>query len=196
MHPSAAARILGVEPNASHDDVKRAYRNKCKQWHPDRHAQKSETEMKHAEQQFKEVSNAYQTLTTPRDSDRGSDGLNPFFNNHTANFDQPFHDPFEMFSQVFGNHSYFSDDFGFDDNSMPNIHQSMGFGIPMGMQMRMSMGMGIPMGVIHDAVQEEIIITEMQNGKRVSRKIVTVNGQIVSNDLLPQVKHDKHLHRH
>lgn len=54
--------VLGLKPGASEADIKKAYRNAAKKWHPDRHP---EDKRKEAEQKFKEVSEAYQQLTNP-----------------------------------------------------------------------------------------------------------------------------------
>lgn len=51
--------ILGVDRKASADDIKRAYRNLARQWHPD-HNGSSE-----AESRFKDITEAYKTLSDP-----------------------------------------------------------------------------------------------------------------------------------
>ncbi len=50
--------VLGISKNASQDDIKKAYRAKSKEWHPDKH--KGE---KDAEQKFKEINEAYEVLS-------------------------------------------------------------------------------------------------------------------------------------
>eukprot|EP00904_Undaria_pinnatifida_P000597 jgi/Undpi1/10538/HiC_scaffold_29.g12988.m1 len=52
----------GVEPNVSEDDLKRAYRKAAMKWHPD----KNMSNVKPAEDKFKEIQQAYDTLRDPR----------------------------------------------------------------------------------------------------------------------------------
>lgn len=54
--------ILGVKENASHEEIKKAYRKLSLKYHPDRQANKSEQEKKEAEEKFKEINEAYDTL--------------------------------------------------------------------------------------------------------------------------------------
>ncbi len=70
--------VLGVEKGASDDEIKKAYRKKAKQYHPDLYAGDAE-----AEAHFKEVNEAYEVLS---DSDKkarydqyGHAGVDPNF---------------------------------------------------------------------------------------------------------------------
>lgn len=51
---------LGVERNASEDEIKKAYRKLARQHHPDLHA--SPEHKKTAEEKFKEINEAYEVL--------------------------------------------------------------------------------------------------------------------------------------
>ena len=97
--------ILGVERNASADDLKKAYRKKAMQHHPDRNPGD-----KKAEEMFKKVSEAYEVL---QDADKRA----AYDRYGHAAFEGPgagaggpggmrgaggFHDPFDIFREVFG----------------------------------------------------------------------------------------------
>jgi hypothetical protein len=53
-------KILGVPPNASLSDIKRGFRHLAQRYHPDKHGGS-----KHAEAWYREVYEAYTTLTDP-----------------------------------------------------------------------------------------------------------------------------------
>lgn len=57
-----AYELLHVRPGASCEDVKAAYLDMVKIWHPDRHAHESERLRKKAEEQLKRINQAYETL--------------------------------------------------------------------------------------------------------------------------------------
>lgn len=57
-------RLLGLHPGASSEEVKRAYRELAKRWHPDRYADKSDWERTQAEEKFKDLQNAYRRIVT------------------------------------------------------------------------------------------------------------------------------------
>jgi curved DNA-binding protein len=54
-------KILGVERNASEEDIRKAYRKMAMQYHPDRNP-----DDKQAEERFKEINEAYQVLNDPK----------------------------------------------------------------------------------------------------------------------------------
>lgn len=56
MDLKRACKILGLTEDATIDDVKRAFRNRAKETHPDLHPEKEEN--------FKEVEDAYSTITS------------------------------------------------------------------------------------------------------------------------------------
>lgn len=58
---SDAYSVLGISPGADEETVKKAYRQKCKQYHPDLHPGDPT-----AEEKFKEVQAAYSEITHPQ----------------------------------------------------------------------------------------------------------------------------------
>jgi molecular chaperone DnaJ len=89
--------LLGVDRSASQRDIKRAYREMARKYHPD------VSDASDAESRFKEINEAYQVLSDPEKRnvyDRlGHAGLE----GGRAGFDfGGFRDPFEIFEEFFG----------------------------------------------------------------------------------------------
>ncbi len=61
-----AYKILEIEKSASNEEVKKAYRTMAKKYHPDRVNTKNEAIKKGAEDKFKEVQMAYETIQKER----------------------------------------------------------------------------------------------------------------------------------
>lgn len=55
--------ILGLERNATEEQIKKAFHKLSIQWHPDKWANASEEEKKNAEEKFKEIAEAYGVLS-------------------------------------------------------------------------------------------------------------------------------------
>ena len=70
--------VLGVDKNATEDELKSAYRKKAKMWHPDLHPGDAE-----AEKNFKEVNEAYGVLSDKEKRSRydrfGHAGVDPSY---------------------------------------------------------------------------------------------------------------------
>lgn len=148
--------ILGLNPNASEDDIKKAYKKLALQYHPDR----NKDNPVEASEKFKEISNAYQILTN---KDQQMHGIN--MNG------QGFIDPNQLFAQFFnvaqnrGGVNIFNMNPGSNSNIEINIAGNMGMG-----------------SMSHRSIETKIIngqridtITEIRNGvitrKTVVRKI-------------------------
>ncbi len=58
--------LLGVEPNASPDELKRAYKRQSLQMHPDKLAQKGQTVTAADRDRFTRMRHAYEVLSDPR----------------------------------------------------------------------------------------------------------------------------------
>lgn len=79
-------KILGLNPGASDEDIKKAYKKLALQYHPDRNKENSEI----ASDKFKEISNAYQNLTN---KDKNMQNINMASGT--------FINPHELFAQFF-----------------------------------------------------------------------------------------------
>lgn len=89
--------VLGVSKNASSDEIKRAYRKKAKQYHPDVNKDAG------AEEKFKEVQEAYEVLSD---------------DNKKAAYDRYGH---AAFDQASGGGTGGFGGFGFDDVDLGDI---------------------------------------------------------------------------
>jgi molecular chaperone DnaJ len=89
-------QVLGVQPDASGEDIKRAYRKLARQFHPD------VSQDPEADRRFKEINLAYQTLSDPhkrRQYDMfGGEGLTP----DMFGFGPDLSDLSDLFSAFFG----------------------------------------------------------------------------------------------
>jgi len=107
--------VLGVDKNASDDELKKAYRKLAKKYHPDANLDNK----KEAEAKFKEVNEAYENLSDPQkrrmydqfghDGPQGFGGNGPFgqggyYSYSSSGFDgfDGFDDLGDIFSTIFG----------------------------------------------------------------------------------------------
>jgi len=67
-------KILGIDRNASDDEIKKAYRKRALIHHPDRHANATDVERKEEEKKFKELGEAYGILSDPKKKARYDSG--------------------------------------------------------------------------------------------------------------------------
>ncbi|XP_065213632.1 dnaJ homolog subfamily C member 7 [Planococcus citri] len=67
-------KILGIQADASTDEIKKAYRKRALVHHPDRHANATEGEKKEQEKKFKELGEAYGVLSDPNKRSRYDNG--------------------------------------------------------------------------------------------------------------------------
>lgn len=120
--------LLGVNKSASAEEIKKAYRAKALEWHPDRNKSPE------AESKFKEINQAYEVLSdakkksaydqfghaafspgggfgNPFTGGSQADRSGPFTYTYTTDFGSmggaDFTDPFEIFEQFFGSGSPF-----------------------------------------------------------------------------------------
>ena len=112
--------VLGVEKNASADEIKKAYRKKAIQYHPDRNPGDKE-----AEEKFKEAAEAYEVLSNPDKRARydqfghagvsGAAGNGGPFGGFSGGMSMD--DIFSMFGDIFGGHGGFGGFGGFGGGS-------------------------------------------------------------------------------
>lgn len=67
-------KILGIDKNASEDEIKKAYRKRALLHHPDRHSSATPEVQKEEEKKFKEVGEAFTVLSDPKKKARYDSG--------------------------------------------------------------------------------------------------------------------------
>ena len=97
--------VLGVSPNASDDEIKRAYRDLTRKYHPDANVNNPLADL--AEEKFKEVQEAYDIIMRER-----ANGGNSYGNNYGYGSSE---------SYSYGNQSYGNQSYG-------NQNSSYGYG--------------------------------------------------------------------
>jgi molecular chaperone DnaJ len=100
--------VLGVERTAEAEEIKKAYRKLALKYHPDKNPGD-----KTAEEKFKELGEAYEILSDPQKRAIYDQHGHAAFDRRAGGFGAgPFHDPFEIFREVFGGGGIFEDLFG------------------------------------------------------------------------------------
>src|SRR4026208_2587754 len=105
--------VLGVGRQSDEEEIKKAYRKQAVKFHPDKNPGD-----KVAEEKFKELGEAYEALSDPQKRAAYDQYGHAAFDSRSRGF-RPgaggFHDPFEIFREVFGANtgsSIFDDLFG------------------------------------------------------------------------------------
>lgn len=93
--------VLGVSPNASNDEVKKAYRELSRKYHPDSYANNPLAEL--AEEKFKEVQEAYNQIMKQRES-----GNSYYSGNQQSGYN----------NNSYGGYSYGNNSYGNNQGSM------------------------------------------------------------------------------
>ena len=106
--------VLGVTRNAEAEEIKKSYRKLAIKYHPDKNPGD-----KAAEEKFKELGEAYEILSDPQQraayDQFGHAAFDPRSRMGRAGAGG-FHDPFEIFREVFGGNSIFDEFFGTSRN--------------------------------------------------------------------------------
>ena len=91
--------VLGIQKNASPEQIKKAYRDKAKQYHPDMNRDNK----KEAEEKFKEVSEAYEVLMDPQKKQLydqyGHEGVSQTFKGGGFSWDDFGYQPYKLIDE-------------------------------------------------------------------------------------------------
>ena len=102
--------VLGVAERRGDEEIKKAYRKLAVKYHPDKNPGD-----KAAEEKFKELGEAYEVLCDPQKRAAYDQYGHAAFDRRAGGFGRAgggFHDPFDVFREVFGGGSIFEDLFG------------------------------------------------------------------------------------
>jgi molecular chaperone DnaJ len=101
--------VLGVSRSASAEEIKKAYRKLAVKYHPDKNAGNRQ-----AEEQFKELGEAYEALNDPQKRAAYDQYGHAAFEGRGRGGGRGggFHDPFDIFREVFGGGNIFDELFG------------------------------------------------------------------------------------
>jgi molecular chaperone DnaJ len=100
--------VLGIERTADAEAIKKAYRRSAIKFHPDKNPGD-----KSAEEKFKELGEAYEILSDPQKRALYDQHGHAAFDRRAGAYaGGGFHDPFEIFREVFGGGGIFEDLFG------------------------------------------------------------------------------------
>lgn len=110
--------VLGIERGASEEELKKAYRKLAVKYHPDKNPGD-----KASEERFKELGEAYEALSDPQKraayDQYGHAAFDPRNRGYSGSRGGGFHDPSDIFREVFGGGSIFENLFGGGERQDP-----------------------------------------------------------------------------
>ncbi|XP_020858411.1 dnaJ homolog subfamily B member 2 isoform X2 [Phascolarctos cinereus] len=174
--------ILDVPPSASPDDIKKAYRKKALQWHPDKNPDNKEF----AEQKFKEIAEAYEVLSDKQKRDLydryGKDGLSGAAGSESpragsGGFTFTFRNPEDVFREFFGGQDPFADFFDDLGPGQGPLHSRgfFGFSSPFSSHPAFASSFSFSPGA--HALRSVTTSTTFVNGRRVTTRRIRENGE-------------------
>tara|TARA_Y100000992_G_C21024834_1_gene377506 strand:+ start:135 stop:608 length:474 start_codon:yes stop_codon:yes gene_type:complete len=148
---------LGLQDNASDDEIKKAYKKLAIKYHPDKQINSSQQEKVEAEKNFKIIAEAYEILTN-KDKYR----KHSFNNIHST---RGFVDPHEIFNQIFRDMNI---------GNIGNRHSNISISIPQNIQgscVMKTSSISIQNGrkvetiqeTINGVTRQRVIITDLNN---------------------------------
>ena len=103
--------ILGVPENVEEKELKKAYKKLASKYHPDKNVGKSPKEIEENEKIFKDINEAYETLSNPQKRKEYDLAKNGHFGDHTnfdfSSFQQNENFDFSAFEEIFKNKNNF-----------------------------------------------------------------------------------------
>src|SRR5206468_1064222 len=96
--------VLGISRGADAEEIKKTYRKLAIKFHPDKNPGSKE-----AEEKFKELGEAYEVLSDPQSRAAYDQYGHAAFDPRSRSRGAGFHDPTEIFREVFGGGSIFDE---------------------------------------------------------------------------------------
>src|SRR5271163_1079325 len=125
--------VLGVQKGIGAEEIKKAYRKLAARHHPDKNPGD-----KSAEEKFKELGEAYEVLSDPQKRAAYDQYGHAAFDRRAGGFGSTggFHDPMDIFREVFGGGGIFGDLFGggHSDPTQPQRGDDLRYDLELGFE--------------------------------------------------------------